>query len=240
MNKKFAVFDIDGTLIRWQLYHAVVDKLASSGVLGDQAKDDLRSARMVWKNREHPNAFKEYEIALIQIYEASISEINSEHFDKLVDEVIEEFKDQVYTYTRNLASELKAKGYFLLAISGSHHELVGKLAKYYGFDDWAGTQYERSGTSFSGKKFVPSLDKQKVLKSMIAEHQLSADNSIGVGDTSSDISMLELVETPIAFNPERALFEHAKSRGWQIVVERKNVVYNLTKNATEYRLNKTE
>jgi ornithine cyclodeaminase/alanine dehydrogenase-like protein (mu-crystallin family) len=26
MNKnRFAVFDIDGTLIRWQLYHAVVD-----------------------------------------------------------------------------------------------------------------------------------------------------------------------------------------------------------------------
>src|SRR3546814_11785501 len=26
--KKFAVFDIDGTLIRWQLYHAVVETVA--------------------------------------------------------------------------------------------------------------------------------------------------------------------------------------------------------------------
>ena len=30
MNK-FAVFDIDGTLIRWQLYHAIADELAKSG-----------------------------------------------------------------------------------------------------------------------------------------------------------------------------------------------------------------
>jgi phosphoserine phosphatase len=47
------------------------------------------------------------------------------------------------------------------------------------------------------------------------------------GDTESDIPMLELVEIPIAFNPNKKLFEHAKARGWRTVVERKDVIYEL-------------
>jgi len=68
MSKKFAVFDIDGTLVRWQLYHVLVDKLASAGMLGNDAKERLRASRMVWKRREHPESFKEYEQALIRVY----------------------------------------------------------------------------------------------------------------------------------------------------------------------------
>ncbi len=48
-----------------------------------------------------------------------------------------------------------------------------------------------------------------------------------MGDTLSDVGFLELVRTPIAFNPNRALFEVARRRGWPNVVERKDVIYNL-------------
>jgi phosphoserine phosphatase len=41
------------------------------------------------------------------------------------------------------------------------------------------------------------------------------------------VGFLELVRTPIAFNPNRSLFEVARRRGWPIVVERKDVIYNL-------------
>ncbi|MEK9176835.1 MAG: hypothetical protein AAB923_00910, partial [Patescibacteria group bacterium] len=51
--------------------------------------------------------------------------------------------------------------------------------------------------------------------------------SVAVGDTESEIPMLRLVERPIAFNPNRKLFAYAKRRGWEIVVERKDVVYEI-------------
>ena len=38
-----------------------------------------------------------------------------------------------------------------------------------------------------------------------------------------------MVETPISFNPNRRFFEVARQRGWPIVVERKDVTYNLQK-----------
>lgn len=234
--KKFAVFDIDGTLIRWQLYHAVVDKLAATGNLGSDAKERLREARMVWKRREHPEAFKEYEKVLIEIYESAFPRLDVKQFDIMVAEVINEYKDQVYTYTRDLLKSLKEQGYTLLAISGSHQELVAEMAKYYGFDDFVGTRYAREDGKFSGMEFLATKDKKSVLKTLIEKHGLSLGGSIAVGDSASDIGMLELVEQPIAFNPDQALLKTAKENKWKIVVERKNVVYELVSNNDDYIL----
>ena len=54
-------------------------------------------------------------------------------------------------------------------------------------------------------------------------------NSVAVGDSATDISMLELVGKPIAFNPDGVLVDFAKKHGWRIVVERKNIVYDVKK-----------
>ena len=60
-------------------------------------------------------------------------------------------------------------------------------------------------------------------------HGVDADleGSTAVGDTESDIPMLEVVGHPIAFNPNTKLAEHAQEKGWRIVVERKDVIYEL-------------
>jgi HAD superfamily hydrolase (TIGR01490 family) len=226
MNK-FAVFDIDGTLIRWQLYHVMVDKLAKQELLGVDATEQLHQARMKWKRREHPEAFASYEQALIAIFEASMPTLKTHDFDALVDEVIDTYKDQVYTYTRDLIKHLKQQGYTLLAISGSHQELVARLAMYYGFDDWVGSVYERRDGGYTGQKFVGSHDKQAVLDQLIDKHHLDLQDSYAVGDSKSDAAMLQMVTHPIAFNPDRSLFDLARKNHWNIVIERKNMTYPL-------------
>ncbi len=236
MSTRFAVFDIDGTVIRWQLYHVIADKLANLGILGEAAKEKLRSSRMVWKRREHPESFKAYEHTLIEVYESALPNIKTEDFDKMVVSVIDEYKDQVYTYTRALIARLKKDNYTLLAISGSHHELVEQIAKYYGFDYWVGSHYERAGQGFSGEKFVASMDKKGVLEDLVSKHGLAYKESLAIGDSASDIPMLEMVDKPIAFNPDRALFKIASSKGWKIVIERKNMIYELEHKNGQYVL----
>lgn len=237
--KKFAVFDIDGTLVRWQLYHAVVDKLAKHGHLGANGHQQLHKARMHWKRRESSEGFRAYELALIKLYEAAITSVSPTQFDQYANQVIEEYKDQVYTYTRDLLKKLKDQGYFLLAISGSQHELVAKMAEHYGFDDFIGTTYERTEAGFSGKVAVASHDKETALKNLIEKHHLSLEESWAVGDSQSDAAMLEMVANPIAFNPDRSLFEIASRNGWKVVVERKNMVYELENNGEHYLLAQT-
>jgi HAD superfamily hydrolase (TIGR01490 family) len=234
--KKFAVFDIDGTLIRWQLYHAVVDKLAKLGHLGLDAHEQIHHYRMKWKRREHPESFRDYEQFLVKLYESALQKLQPSVFDEIAQEVAEEYKEQVYTYTKKLLNKLKQNDYFCLAISGSHHELVAMVAKSHGFDDWIGTKYHRAAGTFTGYSKVASHDKAKTLKELVGKHSLTFDDSYAIGDTKGDIPMLNLVTNPIAFNPNRDLYDYAKNSGWPMVVERKNVIYELQKTGETYEL----
>jgi phosphoserine phosphatase len=62
------------------------------------------------------------------------------------------------------------------------------------------------------------------------EHKLDFAGSYGVGDTESDISFLKLVEHPIAFNPNQNLKSAALKEKWAIVVEKKDVIYEIAEN----------
>jgi len=226
-NRPFAVFDIDGTIMRWQFYHAICDTLAKHELVSAEDYQAVRDARMTWKKRVHSQSFHSYEEALVKAYEQTLPHVTPAQYDKVAEEVFEKYKDQVYTYTRDLVRELKAKNYLLFAISGSPSDIVEKFAEYYGFDDCAGTRQHQLDGKFTGT-FEFSLGvKHHVLETMIAKHRAATTNSVGVGDTKGDIEMLSMVKRPIAFNPEKQLFEHAKTHGWQIIVERKNVVYQL-------------
>lgn len=235
--KKFAVFDFDGTLIRWQLYHSLVDKLAKTGAIDQMDFQAMSDARMRWKNRKADNAFYEYEQTVVPIYEKTLKSISFKDFNRAVEQVFDQYKDQVNTYTKKLLGELKEEGYFLIAISGSHQEIVEKIARYHGFDIWLGTVYEKKAGKFTGKiNAYPAGDKDKSLNALIKNHGLIQKGSVAIGDSASDIAMLEMVDHPIAFNPAKELLDHAKKKGWDIVVERKSIAYQLNYKNKRYIL----
>lgn len=226
--RPFAAFDIDGTIIRWQLYHAMADELAREGHLDPILYQAAREARMAWKKREHGASFDQYERTLVKVVEAAITGITPEEVQQACIKVLDEYKDQVYTYTRDLLATLKRDNYLLFAISGSQSEIVELVAKYYGFDDFGGTTYEIKEGTFTGKSNPLRREKKPIyLKKLVAKHQATWEGSIAVGDSESDIPMLSVVDSPIAFNPSRELFEEATKQNWEIVVERKNMVYKL-------------
>jgi HAD superfamily hydrolase (TIGR01490 family) len=237
-QRPFAVFDIDGTIIRWQLYHALADELARRGHLDPIQFQKVREARMNWKKRT--DSFNTYEQTLVNLVKLAITGISVEDLQDACRSVLAEYKDQVYTYTRDLIKDLQSKNYLLFAISASQREIVGMLAGYYGFDDFGGSTYEIKNGFFTGKNDVLMSGRKPIyLKELIAKHGAAHTGSIGVGDSESDIPMLSTVEQPIAFNPTSALFEHAKQAGWPIVLERKNMIYRLEPDDGTYRLGKS-
>lgn len=235
--RPFAVFDIDGTIIRWQLYHALGDALAKRGQIDKSAFASVKGARMDWKRRTDQDAFREYEAELVRVFDESLTGMDARDFSKAAEDVFEEYKEQVYTYTRDLIQDLKSKNYLLFAISGSPSIMVDKLAEHYGFDDFRATEYEIENGHFTGKMDLSLGKKPERLRELIDKHNSSLVGSIAVGDSEGDIAMLEMVEQPIAFNPSKKLFEHAKQEGWSIILERKNVVYKLEQKGGKYALN---
>lgn len=235
--RPFAVFDIDGTLIRWQLYHAVADELARRGHFGVIEYQAVRQARMTWKKREHEDSFKAYEKALVNLVDQAMAGLEVQELQSACKTVIEEYKDQVYTYTRDLIRKLRADGYLLFTISASQSEIVKMLAEYYDFDDYGGSEYEVINGVYTGKKEVlKSERKPEYLELLAQKHGATYSGSVAVGDSEGDIPMLEAVEQSVAFNPTKQLFEHAFSKKWKIVVERKNVVYELQPGHGTYKL----
>lgn len=235
-QRRFAVFDIDGTVIRWQLYHSIVSELAKREHLSNDASDKISQARMTWKNRSNTESYSAYEKVLVETYYGAIHNVKVDDFESIVDHVFEEYKDQVYTYTRDLLGKLKAEGYLLFTISGSHHEIIEKLAHYYGFDDYVGNLHERDDETFTGNYTGTVHRKGEILTHLVNKHNATFEGSIAVGDSESDIAMFELVENPIVFNPTRGLFAHAKKSGWQVVVERKNMIFELQNEHGQYIL----
>jgi HAD superfamily hydrolase (TIGR01490 family) len=235
VTRPYAVFDIDGTIIRWQLYHALADELARRGHLDPIQFQKVREARMNWKKRA--DTFSTYEMTLVNLIKVAITGISTADLEQACRAVLAEYQDQAYTYTRDLIKDLQAKNYLLFAISASQREIVGMLAEYYGFDDFGGSVYETKGGFFTGKSDILMSDRKPVyLKELVKKHGASQQGSIGVGDSESDIPMLAAVEQPIAFNPTHKLFEHASGAGWPIVLERKNMVYRLERRDGKYIL----
>lgn len=239
MSRPFAVFDIDGTLIRWQLYHAIADHLVKLGYIDSEAFQEIRNARMVWKRREYSESFRDYELRLVQLFTNVMLQLSVAQFEEAAQSVFDEYKDQVYTYTRDLIKSLKQKGYLIFAISGSQETIIQKMADCYGFDAFVGRVDEQTNGRFTGKSSTPIFAKDAALQKILSGHNVTFEGSIGVGDSHSDIKMLEMVESPIAFNPEKRLFEHAQAQGWKVVIERKNMVYELEAGQEGYELIKT-
>lgn len=227
-QRPFAVFDIDGTIIRWQLYHSVVNELGKRRLIEDATMQEIRQARMQWKNRRHDTAFPAYQDKLVATFHDALPRIPVADFDHAIQTVFAEHKEQVYTYTRDLIASLKQKNYLLFAISGSFQQIVDEFAAFYGFDGAIGSQYNHDQHAFTGERSIVTHDaKLAHLKKFITTHNATYEGSIAVGDSDGDVAMLSAVEQPIAFNPNQALYDIAKERGWRIVIERKNVIYQL-------------
>lgn len=226
-KQRFAVFDIDGTLIRWQLYHAIVDRLASSDKLTPDAARIINNSKRGYDHREHPESFSQYEMTLVEIFNTAITGLKVDDFTTVIDSVFEEYKDRSYRYTRQLVKTLKDDGYKILAISGSPHEIIQQLGSHYGFDDVRGDKRLSEDGVFTGERVATIGAKAEILQELIDEHNLTLEGSVAVGDSEGDIAMLSFVENPIAFNPSKKLFDTAKENHWKVVIERKNMSYEL-------------
>ena len=236
-KQKFAAFDIDGTLFRSGLHREVCYELTKMGKVPESVGSELTAKHRQWRHRLHGNAFEEFERTVVEYFDALTTQIKVADYDEAVKHVLEKKAENVYVYTRDLLKQLKSEGYFLVAISGSQIELVEPFARKYGFDAWVGQEWERGTEFFTGNITKTHTGKDKIIKKLLDEHNLTLKGSVGVGDSNGDTGMLGLVDHAIAFNPTAELYEKAIKSNWDIVVERKNMIYRLSPNDGQYVLN---
>lgn len=232
--KRFAAFDIDGTIFRWQLYHALFDEFHRIGIIDETAALPVFAARDTWQSRSVD--FEDYENLLTDTLEAAMHDIDEKVLNQAAKHIQQAEGSRVYRYTANLMKDLKARGYTIIAISGSHQQLVERFAEEYPIDIVYGRQFTTIDGKIQGGAPAIYGHKAEILQEIVAQNNLVWDESYAIGDTNSDGDMMALVTNPIAFNPDRTLYQRARANRWTIVVERKNVIYKLRPNGTAYIL----
>lgn len=227
-KRRVAVFDVDGTIFRTSLTIQLVERLIEDGSFPEEAHDMYWEQRQKWLDRE--GDYEAYVDALVQSFRAHLKGLHYSALADAADSIVETRSKQTYRYTRDLLMHLKDKGYYLLAVSHSPKTVLDRFCPRLGFDKVYGIMYEIGPQEcFTGEVIDEHLiyNKANVLKRAVEKEGLTLAHSIGVGDTEADIPFLELVAKPICFNPNRKLYTYAKRMKWKVVVERKDVVYEI-------------
>lgn len=224
--KKIAVFDIDGTIFRSSLLIEIVKNFINEGIFSAKLKKDYRKAYEKWLNRR--GTYDEYIETVVEIFNENIKGVKRKDFLRIGRRIIKFSGSRVYRFTRDLVLKLKREKYYLVAISYSPRDIVEAFCHGLGFDKVYGRiyEYDKKGVFTGGVLYTDLInDKSKILKRFISKYGFTLCDSVGVGDTESDIPFLKLVERPICFNPNKKLYDKGKRFGWEIIVERKDIIY---------------
>jgi HAD superfamily hydrolase (TIGR01490 family) len=228
MPAKVAVFDVDGTIFRSSLLIEVVDQLIRDGVFPEDVQRSYARDYERWLDRE--GEYQDYIDGVVRSFRQHLRGVHYGALADAAERVVAAQWKRTYRYTRDLIQELKDKDYFLLAVSHSPKTVLDKFCPRLGFDKAYGIVYEIGPTDkFTGAVVDEHLiyNKANILKRAMEKENLKLAYSIGVGDTETDIPILEMVAKPICFNPNQNLYRHAKREGWKIIVERKDMVYDV-------------
>lgn len=227
-NNKIAIFDIDGTIFRKNFHFELIDELVWMKVFPKEVRNQLVKLYSNWL--EHRGTYEAYRQGTVDVYAKYIKGRTREDVQKASALLMPFYKNKTYVFAEKLIAKLKKEGYHIIAISGSPIEVVEEYNRQHlKFEKVFGSVYDmdKNGRYTGRSGFEPCQHKGATLKQYVFENGLTLKDSYGIGDTESDASFLELVEHPIAFNPNQNLKDMAVKKGWRMVVEKKDVIYEI-------------
>jgi HAD superfamily phosphoserine phosphatase-like hydrolase len=229
-KQKIAIFDIDGTIFRKNLQFELINELSWINVFPRKVRDQIVTLYTNWL--EHKGTYEQYRLGLVELYEKHIKGCTLADVKRASEMVVSFHQDRTYIFAESLIKKLRSENYHLIAISGSPVEIVNEYNnRHLKFDAVFGSAYDLDEKNvYTGEIHnEPVKNKGTLVHKYMSEHpNLTLEDSYGMGDTESDVSLLEIVANPIAFNPNENLKAIAQQKGWRIVVEKKDVVYDIT------------
>lgn len=236
-----AFFDIDGTIYREGLIKAVFKKMINYELIEERTwYRDVRPAFLSWDKRE--GTYDTYLHKMVDAHTEAVKGTNPIHMEYLSKKVIEQKGARVHTFSRKRIHWHKDNDHKVIAISGSPIELVKEMSEKYNMDDYRGTIYELDDEGNYSGEVIPmwdSVSKEKAIKELTKKYNVDLEKSYAYGDTSGDFSMLQMVGNPVAINPTKELLgkivaDKDLKQKIKIIVERKDVVYNLDINQLDF------
>jgi len=119
-----------------------------------------------------------------------------------------------------LLAEHRARGDYLLIITATNAFVTRPIAESLGVDDIIATEPELKNDRYTGRIVgTPSFREGKVtrLNEWLVDHHIDLAGSSFYSDSHNDIPLLDMVEKPVAIDPDDTLRAHAVARGWPVM-----------------------
>lgn len=119
-----------------------------------------------------------------------------------------------------LVESHRSQGDTLLIITATNSFLTSPIAEMLGIDNLIATDPEMLNGRFTGRVAgKPSFQHGKVdrLRTWLKDQDDELEDSTFYSDSHNDLPLLELVDTPVAVDPDPKLQAVAEQRGWNIL-----------------------
>lgn len=211
-----AIFDLDHTLLSGDSDYAWGEFLAQKGIV-----DRQYHAR---RNAEHFKNYKAGKLNMDDFIAFQLEPLKNNPRDLLEDirtlflqEVI---RPMITDRALSLVHDHRQQGHTLMIITATNRFITQPIAEEFGIELLIATEVEEIDGCFTGKTFdIPSFSEGKVsrLKSWLVDSQESLKDSWFYSDSHNDLPLLNLVDNPVALNPDPVLKKEAERRQWVIV-----------------------
>jgi phosphoserine phosphatase len=146
----FLFSDVDGTLMRWQLFYYLIAGMVEHGLFPRVVLTRASAALEAYRNRE--GSFRTFIDHALRAYqdEQRMKGIRVSDVCFVANEVMDLYHKQVHVFTRELLHVAKEHGFKTAFISGSPTEAVECLAMRYDVDVCIGTDHPHENGFYTG------------------------------------------------------------------------------------------
>ena len=213
-----AFFDIDNTLIQGS---SLI--LLAQGLFRKRFITLRELAPALWKQIRFRVSGSENADDIAEGREQALAVVKGKSVEQLKaacrEIVAKQMLDKSYNDTIELASMHLAAGQQVWLVSATPVQVGQALAEALGFTGALGTVAEEEDGKFTGRLVGDILHgpgKKHAVAALAALQQLDLKQCTAYSDSINDLPMLEMVGSPVAINPDRALRRHAEAQAWAI------------------------
>jgi HAD superfamily hydrolase (TIGR01490 family) len=143
---------------------------------------------------------------------AELMQLGEEVYDEII-------ADKIWEGTRDLAQMHLDAGQQVWLVTATPYELAITIARRLGLTGALGTVAESENGVFTGRLVGDILHgpgKAHAVRSLAIREGLNLKRCTAYSDSYNDVPLLSLVGTAVAINPDAALRDYARKRGWEI------------------------
>lgn len=214
-----AIFDLDNTLLGGDSDYLWGQYLAENGIVDGEAYE-----------RENLKYFQQYEAGTLDIFEFlrfSLRPLAENDPTQLLswrsEFVAEKIQPILLPAAQKLLEKHRGAGDTLVIITATNRFVTEPIAELLGVPHLLATDPEQVAGRYTGDvSGTPCFKEGKItrLREWLTTSGHSLAKSWFYSDSHNDIPLLELVDHPVAVDPDPLLTQHAHHKGWPVVTLR--------------------